>query len=63
VATAGAFAINNGILFEALGVITQPFVLSTNFYTRSDFVLLFHGDLIRSDFFIIISRLLLANRL
>jgi hypothetical protein len=35
VATAGTFAINNGILFEALGGITQPFVdLSTNFYTR-----------------------------
>jgi hypothetical protein len=47
VATAGAFAINNGILFEAPDGITLPFVdLSTNFYTRSDFLLLFRGDYI-----------------
>lgn len=36
VATADAFAIDDGNLFEALGGTTQPFVdLSTNFYTRS----------------------------
>jgi hypothetical protein len=52
VATAGAFAIDNGNLFEALGGTTQPFVdLSTNFYTRSvrPAVPLLHRDSIRSE--------------
>jgi hypothetical protein len=52
VATADAFAIDDGNLFDELGGTTEPFVdLYTNFYTRSvrPAVPLLRRDSIRSD--------------